>query len=68
MGPFRAGHGKPSPAKKAGGGMRAGATRERTIGNYETLIDAYESGTPDARRVPHVRPLRAVDEMTRRWI
>ncbi len=42
------------------------ATREQTIGNYEMLIAAYESGTPDARRVPLVQQLRsAVDDMKR---
>jgi len=40
------------------------ATREQTIWNYNTLLDAYQSGTPDARRVPLVKQLRsAVDEM-----
>jgi (p)ppGpp synthase/HD superfamily hydrolase len=42
------------------------ATREQTIGNYEMLIAAYESGTTDSRRVPLVESLRsAVEEMKR---
>ena len=39
---------------------RFSATREQTLGNYVSLIEAYENATPDPRRTGIVRELRDI--------